>query len=282
MPRTHQDDQNDDELNPAIEDDQNDDAGDDDVQDDDQSGENAPPAPPAPREANGAVEYATMTDREKALVTQVRNDEKRKQYKEKEKLQAALRVAEQRMRELESAPPAPTPRAREAREDKRDELVSLIREMREDMKRTNDRIERMESQTEQRERQKELDRYAKKKIDAIRAKGENVILALVGGETEADIDEAIEYAHAEWVLAQPALPANGRRTASSVTVQQGGRRRPAGTPPVQVPNSVDQDENESINELTSDSAVRNGDYKKNRTRLLGGLKRSFKYVGQQE
>jgi hypothetical protein len=60
--------------------------------------------------------------------------------------------------------------------------------------------------------------------------------------------------------------------------------RPAGTPPVVTPNTVEADaQDEFMNELKADpdAAVRSGNYQKNRNQILGKFKRGYKYGGAQ-
>lgn len=236
--------------------------------------------PPAPV-AN--PEFAGMSDRERALVTKAREEEKRKLYKKQREQDELITSLQAQVRALQQAPPPPTPAGQQSRDEKLDTLIASINKLSAAHDQTNARIESMQNEEAARRRRVDLDRHAADKIREIRVTGDDVIEALVGGDTEEDIDISVRIAHAEWMLAvQKEREKAGRRNPapSSVTVQQSGGR-PAGVPSVQTPNSVEAVDHANINDLTSQEAVRSGDYEKNRSNLFSKLKRSYRYGGTQ-
>lgn len=266
MARTNDDNQNDDAI---ISPDQN---------DDDQN------QPPNSGDNGGDPEFAGMNERERALVKKARGEEKRKLYTRQKEQDEQIRRLTAEVRRLQSAPPPATPAQAENRDDRIDALLTSINRLAEMQQATSTRIEEMQQSEIRRRRDSELRLYAQEQIADLRRSGEDLIEALVGGESEEEIDNSIKIANAEWKLTIQKHESKNPRSGSpsSVTVQNNGNgRRPAGTPPVQVANSVEADsDQETIDELTSNDAVRNGSYEKNRNRLLGTLKRSYKYTGQ--
>jgi hypothetical protein len=237
--------------------------------------------PPPP---NGDVQFATMSEREKALVEKARGEEKRKLYRKQQEQDTQIKDLQRQIREMQTAPPPSTETGRQSRDDRMDRLMDAITSLSESQRQTNERLDRMQGEEENRRRRTDLDRYADTLVAQVRATGDDVVEGLVGGDSEEQIENSVKIARAEWFLIvqkerERAQRGNGRNGApSSVTVQTSGRR-PAGTPPVQVPNSVEADNHENIDELTSQDAVRSGDYEKNRSKLWGNLKRSTRYVG---
>jgi hypothetical protein len=265
-------------------DDQNDDAIITDDAADDQTGGVGGGNTPHPSPDD--TEFAGMSDRERALVTKARSEEKRKLYKKSQEQERQIKELQASLRTLQQQPPAPAAnsRQRETRDEKIDTLVESIQRLAEAQAQTNTRIEAMQTDEVNRRRTAELRQYAAEQIALVRNRDENLIEGLVGGDSEEEIDDSIKIANAEWKLAiqeHDAKRNRGNQTPSSVTVQGNGRgRRPAGTPPVQVANSVEAETNqESIDEITSDDAIRDGTYAKHRKPLLSRLKRSYKYTG---
>jgi hypothetical protein len=275
MPRNNPDDSNNDANNTNVIDDQNDQNG----------GNNNAPVVDPPEPTGGNVEFASMNQREQALVQKARAEEKRKLYKQQKERDDQIAELRTQIAQLQNAPPPPTPRAADTRADKIDALVESVNALAQQQRDTNARIERMSQDEVKRRQASELRIYAQEQIAALRARGEDLIEGLVGGDSEDEIDDSIKIAHAEWNLTIQKHEAKTRSTGqppTSVTVQGNGRGRPTGTPPVQVPNSVEADSNqETIDDLTSNDAVRDGTYEKNRSKLFGGIKRGYKYTGNQ-
>jgi hypothetical protein len=247
--------------------------------------DNTPP-PITATAADDDPEFAGMNDRERSLVKKARGEEKRKLYKRQQEQEEQIRTLTRQVQQLRTAPPPATPAQAENRDDRIDNLLTSINRLAEAQTATNTRIEEMQQGEIRRRRESELKLYAAEQIADLRQSGEDLIEGLVGGDSEEDIDNSIKIANAEWKLtiqkheAKQPRPNSGSPT--SVTVQSGNGRRPAGTPPVQVANSVEAESNqETIDELTSNDAVRNGSYEKNRSKLFGTLKRNFKYTGNQ-
>jgi hypothetical protein len=224
-------------------------------------------------------EFANMTVRERALVTKARAQEKRKLYKDRDTLQTQVRDLQTQLRTLQQAPAPVTATGEVNRDAAMERLTSMIAE-------TQNQLRDMQQSEVKRRQEAELKRYAADRISEMRAKGKPVVASLVGGNTEEEIEYSLSVARAEYVLTEEeVLAANGGRrgnngSPASVTVQtQNGR--PTGTPPVMTPNSVEADsENEIITQITSDpdAAVRSGAYSgKNRTQILGKLKRGYQY-----
>lgn len=263
-------------------DDTQDDATIDDTQDDSAAtagggdhGGNPPPPQPD-------TQFAGMNDRERALVERARAEEKRKLYKKQEQQAAQITDLTRQIAELRTAPPPPSDSGRQNRDDRLDRLTSAVEGLVESNRQTNDAIAQMRSEEDNRRRRVDLDRFQAALIADVRRAGHNVIEALVGGDTEEQIEDSVKIARAEWfITVEEDRKKHGRGNGgqpASVTVQTG--RRPAGTPPVQTPNTVEADDHENIDELTSQDAVRDGTYKENRSKLWGRLKRTAKYAGQ--
>lgn len=247
------------------------------VNNDENNDEGVSPDPPPQR-----VEFSGMTAREEALVTKARAEEKRKLQRRLAEQETALESLRKEMRELRNTPPSVVPKGGN-REDRIDALVGAVERLTTLHQETNARLDQMSNDEIARRRESELRAYAVRRIAEVREDGGDVIEALVGGDSEEEIDNSILIARAEYQLVVQKEEARrgsrrGNNGPSSVTVQNGGRR-PAGVPQVQVPNSVEADITENIADLTSDEAVRNGDFEKNRKQLLGKLKRSFRYTG---
>lgn len=233
-------------------------------------------------------EFAGMSDRERALVTRARGDEKRKLYKRQKEQDQQIADLRAQIQQLQQQPPPATPRQAETRNDKIDALAETMQRIADAQAATNKRIDDMNNAEVERRRKAELRQYAVEQISEFRQThpGQDLIEGFVGGDSEEEIDDSVKIANAEWKLAIQKHEArqggsNRNGAPSQVTVQNGNGRRPAGTPPVQVANSVEADNNENIDELTSDDAVRSGSYAKNRNQLLGKLKRGYRYTGNQ-
>lgn len=227
-------------------------------------------------------EFATMTDREKALVQKARGVEKKKLYKRQSELQTQITELQAQLRQLQQQPPPATPAQANAQNDQIGQLIESVQNLAKAQAATNERIEAIQNGEVQRRRESELRQYALERSADFRRTHpqEDLIDGFVGGDTEEEIDDSIKIANAEWKLAIQKHEARRAPAAgpASVTVQGNGRR-PAGTPPVQVANSVEADDHANIDELTSDDAVRDGSYAKHRNELLGKLKRGYRYSG---
>lgn len=261
--------ENNDDLNEPITDDQT-------VVDD---GANPPASPSAtiPVRSRHGVDFASMNDRERAFVQAARREEKDKLYKEQQRLKEDNDRLQRQLREIQAAPIPTTVAGADAQNDRIERLMQAVEQ-------TNARLEAMQSNEIARRRESELRAYAANSISAMRERGEDVIEALVGGDSEDEVDESLLVARAEYQRVAIREEEKRNRTTggrrSSVTVQANGGR-PTGTPRPVAPNTVDADDNEPLSEITSDDAVRNGTYEKNRTQLLSKLKRGYKYTGNQ-
>jgi hypothetical protein len=235
----------------------------------------APPPPNPPLNDDDDPEFASMTARERGLVTKARAQEKRKLYKAQDELRKQVGELQTELRTLRQAPPPPTAAGQENRDASIERLASMIQE-------TQNQLREMQTQEMQRRRQSELRQYAAERISEMQREGKHLVTALVGGDSEQDIDQSIGIARAEFLIAEETIRAqDGRnRTApASVTVGQHSGR-PTGVAPVVTPNTVVADPQEEIMaEITSDpdAAVRSGNYQKNRNTLLGKLKRNYRY-----
>lgn len=233
--------------------------------------------PPAPNP--DAVEFATMSEREKAFVNKARADEKRKLYKAKKDLEDQLEKAKSDLRAAQNQP-APTTAQAVTRADKMDAVLEQIAA---NQAALAQRLDKIQTDEIKRREQSELATYTSQRLAALAREGKGLIETLVGGDSEEEIDNSILIAQAEYQLAvqhhQQRNPPNGR-TPSSITVQNGRNGRPTGAVPVQVPNTVEADsDSENIADLTSDSSVRDGSYEKNRSKLFSGIKRGYRYSG---
>lgn len=240
--------------------------------------------PLTPQPNPSPVEFANMNDRERALVEKARGEEKRKLYKKQRELEETIKDLRKQMKELQTAP---TPRSsddRQTRDDKLDALLNGINTLAQSQKELSERLDTIQNEEVSRRRRADLDAYSARRVAEIRRGGEDVIEALVGGDSEEEVEDSIKIARAEWMLAvQKDRERNGRSNGGrpqSVTVQTSGRR-PSGAPAPVTPGSVEADDHENIDALTSDDAVRSGDYEKHRSKLFGKLRRSYKYGGNQ-
>jgi hypothetical protein len=259
-------------ANDGIIDDQNDDANNDDQN----AGNNIAATPNAATGRN--TEFADMDPTTRALVDKARAEEKRKLYKKQEEQERQIRDLTAQIQALKQAPAPASADARQSREDKLDTLIASVGKLAESHRALDQRLDSMQNEEATRRRRIDLDRYAADRIAEVRANNEDVIEGLVSGDTEEQIDESVKIARAEWFLAvQKDREKHGRRPQPSVTVQTGGR--PRNTPAPVTPNSVEAEDHENIADLTSEAAVRNGDYEKHRTQILGKLKRQHKYGG---
>lgn len=245
--------------------------------------QNAAPVGAAP---TPTPEFALMTDRERALVEKARAEEKRKLYKKAQDQDNELKTLRAQVKELQRnpLPSSANESQRQSRDEKLDQLLAAMNRLAEQQDTTNARLETIESAEQRRQDQLSLDRLRNALVAEIRANGEDVVEGMVGGETQEELEESIKIARAEWLLTMQRAGkkvgnGNGNGTPRSVTVQR-NTGRPAGTPPVVAANSVEADNHENIDDLTSDAAVRNGDYEKNRNSLFSRLRRGYKY-GQQ-
>lgn len=224
--------------------------------------------------------FATMTDRERALVVKARAEEKRKLYKRLNDSDLKLRQLQDQLAALQRQPIPANPDTRQTRDEKIDQLLTQLQTLSAQQQETNAQIREMQQAERDRTNRTNLERYAQTLIAEVRAKGDDVILPMVGGDTEEEVEESVKIARAEWVLTvQRDREKRGNGRPPSVTVTSNGRR-PAGTPPVQGVSTVEADQHENIDELTSDAAVRSGDYEKHRNQLFSRLRRGYKYGGQ--
>jgi len=237
----------------------------------------------------GDPDFASMNERERALVTRARAEEKRKLYKRQREQEERIAELERSLRDLQNAPPPRTTAQADSQDTKFESLTTSINALVEESRRTQERIQQMEQNESKRRRDAELRAYAQEQINIVRQNGNDLIAVLVGGDSEEEIDDSIKVATAEYQFLiqqheNKTRAQNQNNNPTSVTVQSGnGRSRPQGTPPVQVPNSVEADSNqENIDDITSQNAVRDGSYAKNRTQLLGRLRRGYKYTGPQQ
>jgi hypothetical protein len=219
-------------------------------------------------------EFASMSPRERALVTKARAQEKQKLYKSTNDLKRQVTDLRNELRAVQQAPPLPTSTGQETRDVAIERLGQMIQE-------TQQQLREMQTQEVQRRRDSDLRRYTAERLRDMQASGKDVIAALVGGDSEEEIDQSIAIARAEYLLTEEKITARGgnRGVPASVTVGQ-HNGRPAGTPPVMTPNTVEADpHDELMTDITSDpdAAVRSGAYQKNRTSLLGKLKRNYRY-----
>lgn len=266
--------------------DSNDSATNTNVPPNDQNGQNSnstPPNPPTPDDP----EFAGMSERERNLVLKARGEEKRKLYRKMREQEDRINEMQVQLRELQNAPPPRTPAQADSQDMRFEALLASLNTLTQQNQAIHSKIEQLEHNDRERTRAAELRAYQNQRIAEVRQNGDDLVLGLVGGDTEEQIDNSIKIAVAEYKLIIQQHEAKTRQTnqptPTSVTVQSGnGRTRPTGTTPVQVPNSVEAEPNtETIDDLTSDSAIRSGEYAKHRTQLFGTLKRNYKYQGQQ-
>lgn len=235
------------------------------------------PPTPAPVIRNGRPDFASMTPREREFVQAARKEEKDKLYNEQKRLREENERLQAQVRGIQNAPLPTTVAAADAQNERLEKLLSLV-------ERTNSRLDAIESSEVARRRETELRSYAQQQIAAMRENDEYVVESLVGGSNEDEIDESLLVARAEYqrmVMQEEARQAKAGRPRSSVTVQANGGR-PAGAPRPVTPNTVEAENNESIKDITSDVAVRSGEWESKRTQVLGKMRRGFKYVSPQQ
>lgn len=239
--------------------------------DDAPAGEQTPVVPIAP---SGRPNFADMTPRERQLVQAARTEEKNKLYKEQQRTKEENERLQQQLRAAQTAPIPTTTAGIDAQNERIERLMEMVEAQGRQMSemRETEMVRRHES---------ELRAYAANAIATMRGNGEDVIEALVGGSNENEIDESLMVARAEYqrvvmLEEDKRTRAASRSGARPVTVQANGGR-PAGTPRPLAPNMVEADDHESISDITSDAAVRDGSWEKNRTKVLGKLRRGFRY-----
>ena len=132
-----------------------------------------------------------------------------------------------------------------------------------------------------RDRDSNLRAYRAEKIGELKAQGIRLVESLVQGDSEEQIDLALEVAkaeraqiEAEIAAEQEAAPAP--RGPKTVTVNNGRHGRPEGVPPTTQPGrageSGPQMTAEELKELTSMDAIRDGRYKANKNRIMAALR----------
>lgn len=241
---------------------------------DDTTLDNTPPAPVTTPARRKRPDFANMNDREREFVQAARQEEKDKLYREQNRLKEENERLQAQLRAAQTAPTPTTVAGIDAQNERIEKLMQVVEQ-------TNARLEAIQANEVARRRESELRAYAQEQIAAMRANGEDVIEALVGGSNEDEIDESLMVARAEYQRVamreeEKRNKAGGNRR--SVTVQSSGGR-PSGAPRPVAPNTVEAEENESIRDITSDDAVRSGDWEKNRTKVLAKMRRGFRYQG---
>jgi hypothetical protein len=227
---------------------------------------------------SGAYDETYVT----AAVARARAEEKRKLYKRMEEQDTLIREMRTELQTLKAAPVPATSGEKQTQSEKIDQLLNAITESREEQKALALRFDRMEAADRERHNRINLERYGQTLIAEVRARDEDVIEALVGGDTEEQVADSVKIAHAEWLFQQKQAEERLRKRSgrpAAVTVQQNSGR-PTGTPPVMTANHVEADAHENLDDLVSQDAVRDGTYAEHRKTLLSGLKKAYKYGGQ--
>jgi hypothetical protein len=135
---------------------------------------------------------------------------------------------------------------------------------------------------EKRDRDSTLRAYRAERIGELKAQGIKLVESLVAGESEEQIDLAIEVAKAERAQIEAELEAefaareDKKPRSTSVVVQQGKPGRPGGVPPTVTPGQAGDAgptmTAEELKELTSMDAIRDGRYKANKVRIMAALR----------
>lgn len=242
-------------------------ATDDDADEGDESEGDDEAAPKKKPKTGADDDFENLTPREKLLVQKARAQEKQKLYTD-------LRSLRQKVKELEKRTAAPTeedtPARRRKKDDEETDLRAEIRSLRQEIT--------------EREQKAEMRAYRAEKIAEARRDGARIIESLVAGDTEDDIDAAIEVAKAEAEFIYAEAEANlaaqnggGGRTRTHV-VRDGPPRRPAGvTPSMGSSGAGSGDESngyslEEIKELTSMESLRDGTWATKRKAVLHALR----------
>lgn len=210
----------------------------------------------------------TYTEREKILMNKARAEEKSKLYKNQEQLKTQIRELQDRIRNNSQGAPSSAPTTGTTSVSDSDVIREEIRSLREELQQTK--------------RQSELKDYRAKRIAEAYAAGEYLVEALVDGNTEEEIDIALDVAKQEAQFLFMRRDQHAGTPPQSTNVERNGRNRPSGVPRAPArPGSgtSENDENsysvEQIRNIIGDgTGVRSGAYAQHRPQILAALKRN--------
>lgn len=239
----------------------------------DGNGDPAPaPAPIAPTGRRQAVDLSKAPPEAMPFIEAARAQEKQKLYRDlKDTAELRKQITDLTnqlttlTRQVSTSTPVVTPKPATL-----DEQITSLRDM----------ITDTRTLILQRDRESELRAYRAEKVAELRGANIGFVESLVSGNTREDIDLSLELAKAEYMQIEADIearrpPQSTLGGARPVIVRQ-GNARPAGVPPVVTPGAANDAgptvSEAEIKELTSFEAIRSGDFKKNRSRLMTAIK----------